>query len=155
MANYKCNDCGTVFDESKGSCPNCGCPLSACYPTSFNGGYQSTTQPPMDDIRYNGRRTDAERIVTEIAENVLYWGERAAKWFPIIIVVTYVISGIVMCANNEAGAGVSQIISGIICAVVIYFLVRILAKIIWGVIMLFVNISTTLKRIEILLENKK
>ena len=155
MANYKCNDCGTVFDESKGSCPNCGCPLSACSPTSFNGGYQSTTQPPMDDILYNGKRTDAEAIVTEIAENVLRWGELAAKWLPIIYAIYSVAMGIFLMAQGSVGGGLVSIIAGLIAAVLIYYLILILAKIIWGVIMLFVNISTTLKRIAILIENKK
>ena len=30
MAKYKCNDCGTVFNESQTSCPTCGCPREEC-----------------------------------------------------------------------------------------------------------------------------
>ncbi|MCF0158955.1 MAG: hypothetical protein HUJ83_10655 [Veillonella sp.] len=155
MANYKCNDCGTVFDESKGSCPNCGCPLSSCSPITSNGANQSSTQQPIDDVLTNGRRTDAEAVVTEIAENVLRWGELASKWLPFFYCIYSVIMGIVAIVNNQAAVGLLSIVLGLIVSVILYYLILILAKIIWGVIMLFVNISTTLKRIEILLENKK
>lgn len=30
LMKYKCVDCGTIFDDTIDSCPNCGCPTYAC-----------------------------------------------------------------------------------------------------------------------------
>ncbi len=34
MAQFKCTECGQIFDGNLDECPNCGCPASECKPIS-------------------------------------------------------------------------------------------------------------------------
>lgn len=43
MAKLKCDDCGQIFDDIMQSCPNCGCPKSACH--AYEEPKQETTEP--------------------------------------------------------------------------------------------------------------
>ncbi|MCF0125870.1 MAG: hypothetical protein HUJ68_09010 [Clostridia bacterium] len=136
-----CEECGYQLEDNMQVCPKCGCPIKNASASVY-----------MDNnILNKGMSTEAESIISEVAEIVLKWGNILAIIVPIFIILNCLITGAMQLENNN-GIGFFTIIVGIITAVVYYFVIKLVAKIIWGVIMLFVNISTTLKRIELKLE---
>lgn len=137
-----CKECGHQLDDNAQLCPNCGCPCENASASAF-----------MDkDVLNKGKRTDAESIISDVAEAILKW----SKIVSIIVASATFIGGLLLgfafIASEMEVAGVLLIIVSIPCAILNFYLIRLFAKIIWGIIMLFVNISTTLKRIEIKLE---
>lgn len=128
-----CKECGHQFDDNVQACPNCGCPVKRV----------SATIPIDDTILNKGRSTEAELTVSKFAESILKWGNILS----IVGLIGFGIGGLIS-AKQALFAPVICLLYGFSFFVVI----RLLSKIIWGVITLFVNISTTLKRIEILLE---
>ena len=158
MANYKCIDCGTIFDDTKDCCPNCGCPLSDCKNPNSDNVQTESSKNYSNHIDYNilnhGRSTRAESIICELADKVLKFGEVAATIVTVILALRTLVSGI-MLMDTSPGYGFLILIIGALACVITYYVIKYLAKIIWAVLRLFVNISTTLKRIEIFLESNK
>ena len=158
MANYKCIDCGTIFDDTKDCCPNCGCPLSDCKnPNSDNVQTESSKNHSNhidSKILNHGRSTRAESIICELAEKIVYWGDITAVIVSIILAITTMVSSFSIM-DTSPGYGFMLLILGALKCVITYYVIKYLAKIIWAVLRLFVNISTTLKRIEIFLESNK
>lgn len=119
------------MDDNAQTCPHCGCPAPNASARTFMN----------EDVLHQGKSTDAEAIVSGIAESVLF-GAKILSWLGLIFGPIY---GTIVCSIK----GLPVII---LCSIFYFFFIRIIAKVIWGVIMLFVNMSTTLKRIEIKLE---
>lgn len=137
-----CKECGHQMDDNVQVCPNCGCPVENARASAF-----------MDkDVLNQGKSTEAESIISDVAGTVLKWGNILSVIAPIFVVIQSLVGGDNLMKHNEEAMGVFTILLGIVMAVVYYYVIRLIAKIIWGVIMLFVNISTTLKRIEVKLE---
>lgn len=130
-----CKECGHQMNDNAQVCPNCGCPVKS----------KSVADSMDKAVLSQGKSTEAEATVTEVAETVLKWG----KLLSIFVPVGLALVGIGMGASEGNAGGT---LYTILYAVLLFFVIRLIAKVIWGVIMLFVNISTTLKRIEILLE---
>lgn len=137
-----CKECGHQMDDNVQVCPNCGCPVENASASAF-----------MDkEVLNQGKSTEAESIISDVAGIVLKWGNILSVIAPIFVVIQSLVGGANLMEHNEEAMGVFTILLGIVMAVVYYYVIRLIAKIIWGVIMLFVNISTTLKRIEVKLE---
>ena len=131
-----CKECGHQMDDKLQVCPSCGCPVKS-----------KDVADLMDKAVLNqGRSTEAEAVVTNVANGVVKWGNYVAVFTAILMVIGSV--AVVKRTEDIAGyLGIGLILGGFA-----FFLVRMFAKITWSVIMLFVNISTTLKRIELKLE---
>lgn len=131
-----CKECGHQMDDNVQVCPNCGCPVKT--------NKAATT---IDEtVLSQGKSTEAEAVVTEVANGIIKWG----NYFSVFAAVLMVIGSVAVVNDVDEIAGYIGI--GIILGALAFFLIRMLAKITWSVIMLFVNISTTLKRIELKLE---
>ena len=139
MSNL-CKECGYQMDDNVQVCPNCGHPTENASASAF-----------MDkDVLNQGKSTEAESIISGVAASILKWGNILS----VIVPICTIFKSIAALAMAREGGEVAIIIGYIIEAVIYYFLIRLIAKLIWGVIMLFVNMSTTLKRIEIKLEEQ-
>ena len=170
MANYKCVSCGTIFDDPKGICPKCGCLslfVNKVDSTNFVNKVDSTNSDNDNSessknhsrhidskILNHGRSTRAESIICELAEKIVYWGDITAVIVSIILAITTMVSSFSIM-DTSPGYGFMLLILGALKCVITYYVIKYLAKIIWAVLRLFVNISTTLKRIEIFLESNK
>jgi uncharacterized membrane protein YvbJ len=137
-----CKECGHALDDNAQVCPNCGCPTETASAPAFMDG----------TVLNEGRSTEAESTISDLATSILKWGNILAKWVPIIMLIGTVINSIQAFSNGAVLAGIISIIIAIVSAFIYGFIIKIIAKLIWATIMLFVNISTTLKRIEIKLE---
>jgi len=123
------------MDDNVQVCPNCGCPVKS----------KSVADSMDKAVLSQGKSTEAEATVMEVAETVLKWGNLLS----LFVLIGGSFMGIVMGAKD---GDARAILYTVFYVVILFFVIRLIAKVIWGVIMLFVNISTTLKRIEILLE---
>lgn len=139
-----CKECGHQMDDNVQVCPNCGCPVE-------NASASCLTD---EDVLNQGKSTDAESIISDLADSILKWGDIAAKIVPIFAFINSIISSISLFYSNSIMGGIFVIILGVVGAVLYYYIIKIVAKLIWATIMLFVNISTTLKRIEIKLDEQ-
>lgn len=139
-----CKECGHQMDDNVQVCPNCGCPVENASASAF-----------MDkDVLNQGKSTEAESTISDLADSILKWGDIAAKIVPIFAFINSIVSSISLFYSNSIMGGIFVIILGVVGAVLSFYIIKIVAKLIWATIMLFVNISTTLKRIEIKLEEQ-
>lgn len=63
MKKVKCDDCGTVFDETLQSCPNCGCPKSECHVYE-----EATQEEPQHKEANNTRQTSTECVDKQLTK---------------------------------------------------------------------------------------
>ncbi len=140
-----CKECGHALDDNAQVCPNCGCPTETASAPAFMGG----------TVLNEGRSTEAKSTI--IAASVLKWGNILA----IINLVSAIIYGASSCAfylianrfgYTEICIWTSVVILFVFLGILSYIITKLITKAIWAIIMLLVNISTTLKRIEIKLE---
>lgn len=123
------------MEDNTRVCPQCGCPAEdAC--TSAN----------MDaDVLNKGKSTEAEATITHYAEIVLVVG----IFMAVIAAMMSIGWAFAAVTHLPDDLGLIVFIMGLAAAVFSCLIILWTAKLIWAVIMLFVNISTTLKRIEI------
>ena len=134
-----CKECGHQIDDNVQVCPNCGCPVENASASVFMNS----------NVLNQGKSTEAESVISNYAESILKWGNVLAILLPIYYIITAIIN---CCLLKDSAAMAALISSEILSAILSFSLVKIVAKLIWASIMLFVNISTTLKRIEIKIE---
>lgn len=134
-----CKECGHQIDDNVQVCPNCGCPVENASASVFMNS----------NVLNQGKSTEAESVISNYAESILKWGNVLAILLPIYYIITAIIN---CCLLKDDAAMAALISSEILSAILSFSLVKIVAKLIWASIMLFVNISTTLKRIEIKIE---
>lgn len=90
MKKLKCDDCGAVFDESLQSCPNCGCPKSACH--VYEEPIQDTPQRKETNSQPNYHAHEVCESMTAKKEEkdlahyvyecgVLFWHSLTSKFF--------------------------------------------------------------------------
>lgn len=125
------------MDDNVQVCPNCGCPVEDAGAAAL-----------MDeDVLNYGISTDAESVISTYAKFILLLGKICA-WVGVVIIIVGV--GLITPAVTGGEDAIPFCLLGaIVLALIHYFLTLWLAKFIWAAIMLFVNISLTLKRIEI------
>lgn len=139
-----CKECGCQMEGNAQSCPQCGCPAEDAKVSAF-----------MDaDILNEGKSTEAESTITDYAYSILKWGNILAIFNFIMTVIYGVGSCGLYLMTNYFGYTELFICSIVVVVCIIlgflsYIITKFIAKLIWSIIMLFVNISTTLKRIEI------
>lgn len=109
----------------------------------------STSKIIFSDVLNQGKSTEAESAITNYAASILIWGN-------ILSVIVFILGIIIIMVNaattiQEEFGGMILILE-ILGIILICLIIRFLTKLNWASIMLFVNISTTLKRIEIKLE---
>ena len=139
-----CKECGHQMDDNVQACPNCGCPVENASASAFVN----------KDVLNQGKSTEAESIISDLAVSILKWGDIAAKIVPIFAIFNSIVSSIGLFYGGSILGGIFVIIAGVVGAVLCYYIIKIAAKLIWATIMLFVNISTTLKRIETKLDEQ-
>ena len=79
-----CLECGRQMDDNAQVCPHCGCPA----PNASSRVYMD------EEVLHQGKSTDAEAIVSGIAESVLFWA-KILSWSVLILGPLY---GIIMCS---------------------------------------------------------
>ncbi len=134
-----CKECGHQLNDYVEVCPNCGCPIEK----------EVASASVDNDVLNHGKSTEAESIVTDAAESVKTWINVLA-YATLIIGIIAMIAGTAVLADGE-GAGIVILGYGIV-SISSFLIMKLRANLIWAIIMLFVNMSTTLKRIEIKLE---
>lgn len=126
------------MDDNMKVCPKCGCPVKN---VTVNEGVLS-----------QGKGTEAETVIFNYANRILKWGDVIG----FIACVGQLINTFVgMAALSEmggTGAFFWAFFLGMFQAVLYLLVIKFVAKLLWAALMLFVNISTNLKRIEIQLE---
>jgi uncharacterized membrane protein YvbJ len=134
-----CKECGCQMDDNAQACPQCGCPAENASASVY-----------MDaNVLNEGKSTEAESTISNYAESILKWGNVLSILLPVLCIIKTIVG---CCFLRDSVSMVITICSGIFSAILCYFLAKFIAKLTWASIMLFVNISTTLKRIEIKLD---
>ena len=116
------------MDDNVQVCPNCGNPMQ-----------EENISANMDkEVLAQGASTKAESTISSYANAILIFGRIAAVCVGIVSFFLMINSAV------EADAIILAFIIPFIMALSIWWT----SKLLWAAIMLFVNISTTLKRIE-------
>ena len=137
-----CKECGHQMDDDVQVCPNCGYPMENAKASVFM----------EEEVLNEGKSTEAESTISELADGILKWGNILAIFLPLLSIIKTLINSVSLFSNGYEGTAIITIIISIAFAVLSYYIIKCIAKLIWATIMLFVNISTTLKRIEIKIE---
>ena len=138
-----CKECGYEVHDGAQVCPNCGSPM----------GEESVSDYMDDEVLAQGMSTDAESTISIYAKIILYWGRFVAVVIGIgtLILMIATMRDTIDHVHNDVAKfflGLWAFVFPVILGLIIWGL----AKLLWAAIMIYVNISTTLKRIEIKLE---
>lgn len=125
-----CNECGCQMDDNAQVCPQCGCSNTSS--SQEWDSYFYELQDFSTDI-------EAEKTVKNIARGIRVFGTAIA----IIMLLMFFGVGIPALAESKDN-GWPMISYG----VVIFLTILFMSQAIWAIMMLFVNMSITLKRIE-------
>ncbi len=137
MAQIKCEECGQMVSETAEFCPNCGCPIESV---------RSST--PVDgNVLNQGKSTEAESVITDYAESIRKWGN-ILSWCALIGYTIVGVVGVIQIPSHQP----LPLFYGVLLGFFAFLIIRFVARITWAFIMLFVNMSTTLKRIELKLD---
>lgn len=131
MAQTSCIECGYPFNGSESSCPECGSPIQI----------QSQNPTPSTPIISDEGDNEAENIL----RNTL-------KWIKIISIILSTACGIVICINSffmmEYTRSFWLPFLSFLGGLFIIFLGFFIAKLIWAMGMIFINISTNVRTIK-------
>lgn len=141
-----CSDCSTQFESHLPSCPKCGCPSSACRETT-----DSEPQPSISSQSnpLSPRTADDEKVentLIAVSDFSLKWGNILA-WVGLIGCIFAAIKGFALF-RLSVWVGLTTVLLSILAGLIFFFLMRIVAKAVWAMGHLYVNIAQTLKRIE-------
>lgn len=137
MSNRSCPQCGYPLNGNENQCPECG--------MAFPSNFQSSNDTLYTNFGYDEGDNEAETIL----RNVINTLKKIIVIFSIIGGIIWIISGIVMLANVGV-AGLAPIIGGIFVIILGVFL----ARLVWALGMIFINISTNVRNIKQILRNK-
>lgn len=129
MAQTSCIECGYPFNGTETSCPECGSPIQSPNPT------------PSTPIIIDEGDNEAENIL----RNTLNWIKKLLMIASIILGIVWVIMGFVQGVQMDNFLIPFLAIIGGALFVFIGFAV---AKLIWAVGMIFINISTNVRSIK-------
>lgn len=165
MAQLKCNECGKVFDDVQTACPNCGCPASECQVMEDAGQVNEEQSPKSNHptetvsqpagIPYTAP-LKAVFPTTDTGvkhENVIRTLASFVFWFIIIVSIIGNIAGLFATTSTLKYTGGDK--GGVVVAWVFIImpitigLSIVMAHIIRAWMMLFVNISTNLREINL------
>ncbi len=119
-------------------CPKCGCPVKN---VTVN-----------EDVLNQGKGTEAETVISNYAKSILKWGDIIAFIACIAQFINTFVGMAALSGMEGSGAFYGVFFLGLLQAVLYLLVIKFIAKLLWAALMLFVNISTNLKRIEIQLE---
>ena len=137
MANRSCPQCGYPMNGNENQCPECGMALPLNF--QYSGGMQNA------EFGYDEGDNDAETILRNVINTI----KNLIVIFSIIGGVVLIIGGVAMMANVGI-AGLVPIIGGIFVIILGVFL----ARLVWDLGMIFINISTNVRNIKQILRNK-
>ena len=129
MAQTSCIECGYPFNGTETSCPECGHPIQSQNPTSRTA------------VITDEGDNEAENIL----RNTLNWIKKLLMIASIILGIVWVIMGFVQGVQMDNFLIPFLAIIGGALFVFIGFAV---AKLIWAVGMIFINISTNVRSIK-------
>lgn len=137
MANRSCPECGYPLNGSYTQCPECG----MTFPSNpqYSAGMQNA------EFGYDEGDNDAETILRNVINTI----KNLIIIFSIIGGGVLIIAGIAMMANVGV-AGLAPIIGGIFVIILGVFF----ARLIWALGMIFINMSTNVRSIKLILKNK-
>ena len=140
-----CKECGHPLDDTAQVCPECGCPV------------ENATNASADvdvNVLNEGKSTEAEATIRDYAALVLKWGNIMAIVDFVITIIYGAIGGVAQIIQGNEGVflGILTLVISIALGYLAYIITKFIVKVIWAFITLFVNISSTLKRIEIKLD---
>lgn len=125
------------MDDNSTVCPKCGCPIK--------------NVTVKEDVLNEGKGTEAESVISDYANNILSWSRIIATIACVGQMIMSIV-GVVSISEEEGAGAFLMFFLGLFLALVYFFIIQFVAKLIWAGLMLFVNISTNLKRIEIQIE---
>lgn len=126
MSEYICPECGYPIHEGQRTCPECGVPLQI-----------------IDE-----GDNDAEETLREYLDLFKKWSTIMCYVGGVICVLWGLIGGIIMIANDMIFQGlVMLIVIGVIGAIGVIISLYII-KLIWSAGMIFINISTNVRKIK-------
>lgn len=129
MAQTSCIECGYPFNGTETSCPECGCPIQSQNPT------------PSTTIIIDEGDNEAENILRD----TLNWIKNLLMIASVVIGIIFVIWGLVDgIQTNTFLIPFLAIIGGALIVIVGFAI----AKLIWAVGMIFINISTNVRSIK-------
>ncbi len=141
------NNLGFDFKEEStqmGSDNACGCPASKMTEEETN-----KMEETKDGFLNSGKGTDVEKDAINAAKDLFNLIESFCKLGVALILIFCVILFGLSAGYGQVAAGFVTTIPYVIAAVILYFGSKFSAKLCRALIMLLVNISITLKRIEI------
>lgn len=129
MAQTSCIECGYPFNGTETSCPECGHPIQSQNPT------------PSTTIIIDEGDNEAENILRD----TLNWIKNLLMIASVVIGIIFVIWGLVDgIQTNNFLIPFLAIIGGALIVIVGFAI----AKLIWAVGMIFINISTNVRTIK-------
>ncbi len=166
MSKY-CTDCGCQMDDNAQTCPKCGCPVE-------NRNKTAATTPQQDanadytkrayGIKYlydteflvDCKDTEVESSAADCADTIKYYYETLAIVELVLSCIIGAVSLVVTLASRieglNAGIGIAITAISVLGGIISYYFIKFIGKLIWSFMRLFVNISATWKRIELILE---
>ena len=138
-----CKECGYEVHDGAQVCPNCGSPM----------GKESVSDYMDDEVLAQGMSTDAESTLSIYARIILIVGQILVFIYGILLLVfaLLLVEKYVEIYGHDEKSTFLYLLAVVIPAIITLIL-WFLVKVAWAAIMIYVNISTTLKRIEIKLE---
>ena len=137
MANRSCPKCGYPLNGTETQCPECG--------MAFPSNFQYSAGMQNAESGYDEGDNDAETILRNVINTI----KNLIVIFSIIGGVVLIIGGVAMMINVGI-AGLVPIIGGIFVIILGVFL----ARLVWALGMIFINISTNVRNIKQILRNK-
>ena len=128
MANYICPDCGYPLNGNETNCPECSKPFKS---QNQNSSYNN------NHVFIDEGDNEAEVILRD-----------TLNWVKKLLMIISVVSGIISVIIGIATGNPALLIFGIIGGILIMFIGFALAKLIWAIGMIFVNISNNVKIIK-------
>ena len=129
MEYRSCPECNQQLAGNETSCPTCGYPLNR------------QTSTPYNQLIQDEGDNDAETLL----RNVL-------NWIKILIIIFSFVPAIALIVLDVNNSDVP--ILGIIGAVIIVLLGTGIARLVWAAGMIFINISTNVRKIKQILQSK-
>ena len=135
MAYRSCPECNQQLVGNESSCPTCGYPLNGQRTNPINS---SVNQIIPDEGDNN-------------AENILRtW----LNWLRALIIIFSIILGIGSLVGLSINGGDAGIVLGLIACIVIILLGIAVAQLEWALGMIFINISTNVRKIKQILQTR-
>ena len=135
MTSRQCPECGRPLQGNEPSCPDCGFPL------------QPTQNPSSANFQIQDEGDNQ-------AEDIL---RKWLNWVKLLMIICSAIGGVGCVIWGIVGASADNgnalwFFVGILLGVITFYLGRAVAWLVWSIGMVFINISTNVRRIKQLIQ---